>query len=116
MFPFRNILFPTDFTPHARGALKYAAAFARNGNGRVVIFNAQDAKVPPNLLTLAERDLKEQDNRWLLQLRADTKELLADQLLDGLEVEPVFVDGEPAETIAQAAVDYGSDLITVVTR
>jgi len=116
MFPFRNILFPTDFTPHSRGALKYAAAFARNGNGRVVILNAQDAKVPPNLLTLPERDLEGQDNRWLLQLRADTKEVLADRLLDGVEVEPVFLDGEPAEAIARAAVDYGSDLITVVTR
>jgi rhodanese-related sulfurtransferase len=38
MFPFRNILFPTDFTPHARAALKYAAAFARSGGGRVVLF------------------------------------------------------------------------------
>src|SRR5207302_772540 len=35
MSAFRNILFPTDFTPHARSALKYAAAFAREGRGRL---------------------------------------------------------------------------------
>ena len=28
MFPFRNILFPTDFSAHSQAALKYAAGFA----------------------------------------------------------------------------------------
>ena len=46
MFPFRNILFPTDFSAHAHAALKYAAAFARDGRGRVLLLNVQDAKVP----------------------------------------------------------------------
>ena len=36
MFPFRNILFPTDFSAHSHAALKYAAGFARDGNGRQV--------------------------------------------------------------------------------
>jgi len=116
MYPFRNILFPTDFSAHSRAALKYAAAFARNGNGRVVMLNVQDARVPPNLLTLPEHELEEQENQWLLQLRSDTKELLADQLFDGVEVEPLFVEGDPAPEIGRAARDCGTDLITVVTR
>src|SRR5688572_5729550 len=37
MFPFRSILFPTDFT----AALKYAAAFARHSGGRVFLFSVQ---------------------------------------------------------------------------
>ena len=37
MFPFRNVLFPTDFT----AALKYAAAFARHSGGRVFLFSVQ---------------------------------------------------------------------------
>ena len=44
MFPFRNILFPTDFSVSAEAALKYATAFARHGNGQVVSFNVPDAK------------------------------------------------------------------------
>ena len=80
MYPFRNILFPTDFSPHARAALKYAAAFARHGRGRVLLFSVQDAKVPVNLLTLPEHFFEEQEDRWLLQLRAEVKELLSDPL------------------------------------
>ena len=97
MYPFRNILFPTDFTPHARAALKYAAAFARHGGGRVLLFSVQDAKTAADL-------------------QSQVNELLTDPLLNGVEKEPIFVDGEPAGEIAQGAVDHDVDLITVVMR
>ena len=113
---FRNILFPTDFTPHARSALKYAAAFARAGQGRVVLFSVQTGKVPPNLMTLPERLLEQQENQWLLQLQHEVRVLLSDPLLKGLEVEPVIVEGEPATEIAKAVRHYDIDLVTVVTH
>ena len=116
MFPFRNILFPTDFSPHSHAALKYAAGFARDGAGRVLLINVQDAKVPENLLTLPEYIFDEQENNWLLQLRAEVKELIVDPLLDGVELNPVFAEGEPATEIARAAAEHEIDLITVVTR
>lgn len=116
MHSFRHILFPTDFTPHARAALKYAAALARSGGGRVVLFSVQSGTVPANLLTLPERIFADQDSRWLVQLRSDVLDLLADPLFSGLEVEPVIVEGEPAPEIARAVRDYGIDLVTVVTH
>lgn len=116
MYPFRNILFPTDFTPHARAALKYAAAFARSGGGRIVMLSVQSSTVPANLLTLPERILAEQENKWLLQLRTEVRDLLSDPLFDGLEVEPVIVEGEPATEIAKAVREYEIDLVTVVTH
>src|ERR1041385_2459086 len=117
MFPFRNILFPTDFTPHARAALKYAAAFAREGAGRVVLFSVQEGSVPANLLTLPERVFDEQaDKRWLRRLRSDVKDILADHLLDRLEVDPVIIEGEPAPEIARAVRDFQIDLVTIVTH
>jgi nucleotide-binding universal stress UspA family protein len=116
MSSFRNILFPTDFTPHARSALKYAAAFAREGRGRVVLFSVQTGKVPANLMTLPEHVLEDQENTWLLQLRGQVKDLLRDSLFDGIEVDPVIVEGEPAPEIARAVRDYDIDLVTVVTH
>jgi nucleotide-binding universal stress UspA family protein len=116
MYPFRNILFPTDFTPHARAALKYAAAFAREGGGRIVLFSVQAGSVPANLLTLPERTFDEPDKRWLQQLRSEVRDILADPMLDGLEVEPVIIEGEPAPEIARAAREFDIDLITIVTH
>lgn len=116
MFPFRNILFPTDFSAHSHAALKYAAGFARDGRGRVLLLNVQDAKVPANLLTLPARIFEEQENHWLQEVRTRAKELLADPLLSGVEAEPVFADGDPATEIARVAFEHEVDLITVVTR
>ena len=64
MFPFRNILFPTDSSVNAEAALKYANAFAQHGHGRVVSLNVQDAKEigqaaidhDIDLITVATRD------------------------------------------------------------
>jgi nucleotide-binding universal stress UspA family protein len=116
MFPFRNIIFPTDFSAHAHAALKYAAGFARAGRGRVLLLNVQDSPVPPNLLTLPEYVFEEQENNWLLELRSRAKELLADPLLDGVEVDPVFVEGDPATEISRVAFEQEIDLVTVATR
>ena len=116
MYPFRNILFPTDFTPHARHALKYAAAFARGGAGRIVLFSVQSGTVPANLLTLPERIFEEPDKRWLRQLRSEVGEILSDPLLAGIEVEPIIVEGEPAQEIARAAHEFNIDLVTIVTH
>jgi len=113
---FRNILFPTDFTPHARSALKYAAAFARAGQGRIVLFSVQTGRVPENLMRLPERILQAQENHWLLQLQREVRDLLDDPLVSGLEVEPVLVEGEPAAEIAKAVRHYDIDLVTVVTH
>ena len=95
MFPFRNILFPTDFSVNAQAALKYAAAFARHGHGRVVLFSVQDAKAGGNL---------------------QLDEVAADPLLNGLDTERFVVEGEPPGEIAQAAIDHDIDLITLGMR
>jgi nucleotide-binding universal stress UspA family protein len=116
MYPFRNILFPTDFSAHAHAALKYASAFARNAHGRVMLFSVQGTKVPPNLLTLPDYVFEGDENRWLSQVRAEMKELINDPLLQDVEIEPIVVDGEPAKEIARAVIDNEIDLVTVVTH
>jgi nucleotide-binding universal stress UspA family protein len=116
MSSFRNILLPTDFTTHARSALKYAAAFARESHGRVVLFSVQTGKVPANLMTLPERIIQSQDQSWLVQLRSQVREWLTDPLFSKIEVEPVIVEGDPAPEIAKAVREYDIDLVTVVTH
>jgi nucleotide-binding universal stress UspA family protein len=113
MYPFRNILFPTDFSHSSHAALKYAVAFARSGSGRVVMVNVQATKVPSNLLTLHADSVAED---WLQQLRTDAKSLLSNPAFKKVDVDVAFVDGEAPTAIAQAAVDHEIDLMTVVMR
>jgi nucleotide-binding universal stress UspA family protein len=67
-------------------------------------------------LTLPERIFEEQENKWLLQLRSQVRDLLADPLFNGIEVEPVIVEGDPAPEIARAVREFEIDLVTVVTH
>jgi len=94
VFPFRNILFPTDFSVNAHAALKYAAAFARHSRGRVVLFSVQDAKAGEHL-------------------QSQLDELASDPLLKGVDTERAVVEGEPPSAIAQGAIDHDIDLIIV---
>src|SRR5262249_46499320 len=89
---------------------------ARGGGGRIVLFSVQTAKVPANLLTLPEHIFQDQENHWLLEVRSQVRSLLQDPLVNGIEVEPVIVEGEPAAEIAKAVVQYDIDLVTVVTH
>jgi len=116
MSSFKNILFPTDFSPHARSALKYAAAFARAGNGRIILLSVQTGKVPANLMTLPDHVFEDQEKHWLIDMRREVKSILTDPIVTGLEVEPVIVEGEPADEIAKAIRHYDIDLVTVVTH
>lgn len=97
MFPFRNILFPTDFSPHSRAALPYAAAFARHGGGRVLLIHVHDSKAPGDVQT------------QIAELRSDPR-------MNGVDTETILTEGDPRMEIARNAVEHGVDLITVVTR
>lgn len=109
-------MLPTDFSAKAHAAVKYAAEFARRNHGRVLMLNVQDAKVPPNLLTLPAYVFEDQENNWLIDLRARAEELLADPLFADVEVDPIFVAGDPAKEIARVAFEHEVDLMTLVTR
>jgi len=97
MFPFRNILFPTDFSTHSRAALPYAAAFARHGGGRVFVAHVQEGKAPADI-------------------RTQMNTLLTDPLLNGVDTEAILDEGEPRIEIARNATKHDVDLITVVMR
>lgn len=82
---------------NAQAALKYAAAFARHGRGRVVLFSVQDAKASGNF-------------------QSQVNALASDPLLRGVDTERCVVEGEPPSEISQGAIDHDIDLITVALR
>lgn len=97
MFPFRHILFPTDFSPHSRAALPYAAAFARHGGGRVFVVHVRDPKAPGDV-------------------QSQIDDLSSDPRLNGVDKEVVLTEGDPRIEIARNAMEHDVDLMTVVMR
>jgi nucleotide-binding universal stress UspA family protein len=77
------------------------------------MFNVQSSQVPRDLLKSTAKAFEEQ---WLLQVRSDAKNFLADPSFQNIDVEAEFAAGEPSTEIARAAVEHEIDLVTIVTR
>lgn len=116
MYPFKNILFCTDFSPLSRSLLKYAAAFARQHQARLYILNVQESSLPPQALRLSERALAENGYEWLVGVRRELEEIAAHEVLKGLDVHVLLTEGDPAVEIPRIAAEKEVDLVTLATQ
>ncbi|MGQ9897483.1 MAG: universal stress protein [Acidobacteriota bacterium] len=113
---FQHILFPTDFSPLSRSLLKYAAAFARQSNGRVTILNVQSASLPAQALRLSERALAENGFEWLVGIRRELEEMLQHEVLRGVDAHAMLVEGEPAAEILRVVREKEVSLVVMATQ
>jgi len=107
MFPFRNILLPTDFSANAHAALKYAAAFARHSGGRVVLFSVQDAKsglrspgedwLSDPVLSGVDAVIAEALRSLERSMARNPRELIVETILEGYRHEHRILSGELAD-------------------
>ena len=107
---FARILCAVDFSEPSRTALRYAAAVARGGRGRLTVLFVND----PLLVAAAAAAY---DTRAL----ASTTRRHLQQFVDGAvgrteDVECVVALGEPAAEIRKAAARLGAGLIVIGTR
>lgn len=94
----RRIAVPTDFSEASDRAVEYAAALARRVGASVYLMHV----------------LRDQSHYHLARARLGA---LADRLTEGVPRVALEVrDGEPADSIAQAAMHYGADLIVMATH
>lgn len=94
----RRIAVPTDFSEASDRAISYAAALARRMGASLYLIHV----------------LKDQSQYHDARTRLAT---LANTLTGGVRRVAIEVrDGEPAESIAQAAMHYGAELIVMATH
>lgn len=116
MYPFKNILYSTDFSPLAHSMLKYAAAFARHYNARLYLHNAQEGSLPPQALRLSERALSEYGYEWLIAVRRELEELAQHEILKDLDVHLLLTEGQPAAEVVRVASEHHIDLALMATQ
>ena len=115
--PITRILVPTDFSPYADYAMRYAAALARALGAEVFILHV----VP-------ERDLHAMYDYPpgfpLEQILADQKRvaeqhfatMAGEEGLGDIRLTPLVFFGKPAEEIVKVAQDFGIDLIVIASH
>lgn len=109
MLRVRNILHPTDFSPHAEYAWHVACALARDYGARLVLLHVQSRPTVAfgefGMLPPEEPERTELVNR-----------LEAMEPTHPAEVARFVVEGEPAPEIIRMAEDQGCDLIVMGTH
>jgi nucleotide-binding universal stress UspA family protein len=109
MFPFKTVLFATDFSPASNVAFNVAAALARDYRARLIALHV----VEPVRMGFAEfttyvgpDEDKGEAMKLLTALRAPSPRVT---------IEHRLLEGDPATVIRESAAETGADLIVMGT-
>ncbi len=108
---FHHILFPVDFSEHARATAPAVAAMARHDGARVTLLQSLDMPYGEMGAAPIEGEIE----KARLHQRLRLQEFLP-ELWEGLEVARVEAQGKPVQTITAHASTHGVDLIMLPTH
>jgi nucleotide-binding universal stress UspA family protein len=112
---FSSIVVGTDGSPTAQEAVRQAAQLAKSVNAKVYIVSAFEPVSDARLRD--EQQQVPEDLQWMVNPREDVEDALEEgaQSLegDGLAVETIARQGDPADAILDVAEEKGADLIVV---
>ncbi len=117
MIKIERILFPTDFSPTAEHALKYALTFASEHKAKLyvmhviqdpdspVVFGEEGASVAPPSFEKMEARAKKA-----------IQQLIPEQYMKELDIENIIVRGRPLKEILKCAKKYNIDFLTMASH
>ena len=114
----KRILFPTDFSRHARYALRRAAAMARTSGAEMILFHVLPQTTPGGLsedsylLSNWREFMKREEERARAALQREAQS----KLLEGVKVRTVLGAGSPYREITRIASRMRVDLIVISTH
>jgi nucleotide-binding universal stress UspA family protein len=112
---FSSIVVGTDGSPTAQEAVRQAAQLAKHLNSKVYIVSAYEPVAAGRLRD--ERQQVPEDLQWTVNPREDVEQALkagaAALQEDGVAVETLARQGDPADAILDVAEEKGADLIVV---
>lgn len=105
--PFRKILYPTDFSACAKGALPYLKHLANSGTEDIILLHVQDTSDISQEILDKLPEFENIDSGRLNELEAELKS-------SGIKnVEAILKDGDPFEEIEKVAEEKGVSMIAI---
>ena len=116
MIKIERILFPTDFSPCAKHALKYALSFATERGAKLYIMHV----IPKLNIPVGTGGVTYPVSKIYDDMERESKEkihhLIPKRFLEKIKVENIITRGTPYLEIIKAARKYDIDLITIATH
>ncbi|MDR4503415.1 MAG: universal stress protein [Candidatus Scalindua sp.] len=117
MIKIKRILFPTDFSPCAEHALKYALTFASEHKAKLYVMHVVGDFYSPSVTGENGEPADPPDFKKMeAEAKKAIQQLIPERFMEELEVENIIVQGTPFREIVKSAKKYNVDLITIATH
>jgi nucleotide-binding universal stress UspA family protein len=116
MFPFRKILFPTDFSHQCQEAAPYLASLARKFGSEVTLLHTLNVYDAFGYGAVSSTEVYGACREVLREQREAELAQFGTAALEGVKVQRVFAAGEPAKCIIDYAEEHGMDLLFMPTH
>ena len=116
MMNFQRILFPVDFSDRCAHMARYAAGIVRKFNSELILLHCFDAYDPFGYGALSSTIAYGAAISALWDQRGTLLADFAKDVFQGLRVQRVIEEGEPAETISRYIRDHNIDLVAMPTH
>lgn len=107
MISLKSILFPTDFSPYAQYAYKFACGLARDNKALLEIVHVK----PPPIVAMGEFALPEP-----VDYTPSADQSLHRLQPAGIAVNHFLLEGDPVDQIVRLATEHNSDVIVMATH
>lgn len=116
MIKIERILFPTDFSPCAEHALKYALMFALEQRAKLYVLHVISDMNTPTVFGLELYPVLKDYEKIEEKAKQVIQQVIPEQFLKKIEVENIIVQGTPFVEIIKCAKKNNVDLITIATH
>lgn len=112
----RRILYPTDFSPASRPALKKAIELAKANHGRIIVTHVLAPVLPMADGYLSPQAYEQMETAGRRFATRQLKAVIAKVKKAGVQARGLLLEGTPAERIVRAARAQRADVVVMGTH
>lgn len=116
MIQFKNIIVPTDFSPHAEHALGYAKELAKSTGATLHLIHAVEPMVYPVDWGYAQVGFIDVEKEFIKAAEHDMSALANAIEAEGISVVTAILHGKASDQIAAYSQDNSADIICIATH
>jgi len=109
----KSIMVPIDFSDYSKGALRYAAQFAKQFNSKIYLIYVVEPMIYPADFSMGQVAIPSSDIDLTTRAEEELNKL-ASEIGNDLVVETIIKTGKPFVEINETAGEKGIDLLMVI--
>jgi len=112
----KKILVPIDFSDYSKGALRYAANFAKMFNAEMILVYVVEPVIYPPDFSMGQIAIPSVNAEWDVKAKEELDKLAKTEIPDEIKVTSIIKTGKPFLEIIDTAAEQKIDIIIIATH